>query len=312
MVIGADQAPALSTWTGAGGATWDGTEWTIPAGGTISTSITVASGAIYHFDLTRTGGTGSTAVVTLGSVVAETGSATSTVIPVQSSGSGAQTLTLGGGTWAAVVSGVVVRRYTPAPALMLGQIELRRRPTGEVLGVGASAQRSLTTGSYNTALGHGAQYSLTTGSSNNALGTSAQYSLTTGSYNSALGHGAQYASAGNTAWATTTGSRQTSVGHETGQGSATQVDDITTIGYRAISTPAQGTALGSTASVAAGHTGSVALGYGTVTTAAEQVAIGSRDLEIQNAAKGVVLKDTNSVRWRVTVTTTGNLVATSL
>ncbi len=142
------------------------------------------------------------------------------------------------------------------------------------------------------------------------MGTYAQRSLTTGSDNNAVGYQAQYSPAGNSAWATTSGNRQTSVGHESGQGSAVQVSDIVTIGYRAISAGDKGTALGSTASSA--HDRSVALGYGTVTTAVDQVAVGPRDIEVQASGRGLILTSPDNSRWRGTIDNAGALTWTRL
>ena len=226
--------------------------------------------------LTAAGATGSAAMVTLGAVTASAGSAADATIPIQSTGSGAQTLTIGGGTWAAAVSGVAVTQMTPASALMLGQIEMRRRAGGGSLGIGTSAQQSLTTGSNNT-----------------AFGTSAQQSPR-----------------GLAAWASTTASRQTSIGHESGQGSAAQSDDIVTIGYQAVADGAKAMSLGSGATAA--HAGSVALGADVTTTATGQVAVGPRDVEIQDAAKGVVLRSPDGSRWRATISNAGALTWTKL
>lgn len=60
------------------------------------------------------------------------------------------------------------------------------------------------------------------------------------------------------------------------------------------------------------HANSVALGKDTQTQATNQVAVGERDVEIQDAARGVILRDTNGVRYRVTVSTAGALVVTAL
>ena len=356
---GGDFAPALSTWTGANGATWDGSAWTIPAGGTISATITLpATAGIYHVTLTRTGGTGSTAVAALGGVVAETGSATATVIPIQSVGTGPQLLVIGGGTWAAVVSGVAVQLMTPAGPRSQGFV---LRAVGSNVASGTASQRSLTTGSgnvasgtdsqrslttgsgnvasgyesqrslttsnYNVASGHisqrslttgsgnvasgtGSQYSLTTGSGNVASGTDSQRSLTTSNYNVASGYGSQYSPRGVTAWATTTASRQTSIGHESGQGSSSPSDEIVTIGYRAIADGAKAMALGSMAD--ARHPGSVALGSDTITTATGQVAVGARDVEVQDATKGLVLRSPDGSRWRATISNAGVIAWTKL
>ena len=309
-VFGPDLAPAMDAWTLAGGASWADPDLTIPAGGTISTTITVEPGAIYHIDLTKTATNGSGVQVQLGSVVALMSSHATTPIPIQSYWFGAQALTIGGGTWTATLQDVVVRKVTPAgPSASPGSSDLRSAGSSNNA-MGSSAQRSLTTGSANNAMGSAAQRSLTTGSSNNALGHDAQYSLTTGNYNNAMGSAAQRSPAGNSTWATTSGQRQTSVGHESGQGSSVQVNDIVTIGYRAISAGDKGVALGSTASSA--HNRSVALGYGTVTTAVDQVAVGPRDVEIQASDHGIILTSPDASRWRATIDNAGALTWTKL
>ena len=60
------------------------------------------------------------------------------------------------------------------------------------------------------------------------------------------------------------------------------------------------------------HARSVAIGNSTNTQAADQVAVGSRDIEIQNASRGIILRDTNGTRYRITVDTSGALVVTAL
>ena len=62
----------------------------------------------------------------------------------------------------------------------------------------------------------------------------------------------------------------------------------------------------------ADHTDSVALGSNTVTTAANQVMVGPRDVEIGDATKGVVLKSPDGKRWRVTVDNAGALSAAAV
>jgi hypothetical protein len=176
--------------------------------------------------------------------------------------------------------------------------------------VGTSAQRALTTGSYNTAMGVDAQRALTTGSYNTAAGRLVQYFLTTGSENTAVGHLSQCSPLANSSYATNTANRQTSVGTESGQNTATQINEITTIGYRATAGAASATALGSQSR--ADHSASVALGSGTQTTAADQVMIGARDLEITSSSKGVVLKSPDGTRYRITVANGGTLTVTAI
>ena len=144
---------------------------------------------------------------------------------------------------------------------------------------------------------------------NTAKAMSAQRSLTTGSNNAAVGMSAQYAPAGVTANATTTGNRQTSIGTEAGQSVSTQLSDITTVGYRATAGADYGTAIGSGANAA--HLRSVALGSTTATTASDQVMVGPRDIEISDATRGVILRSPNGTRYRVTVTDAGTLTVSA-
>lgn len=176
--------------------------------------------------------------------------------------------------------------------------------------VGASAQYTGPSGSSNVAVGYAAQYSLTSGGSNIAVGINAGYSLSAGSNNITVGVEAANKPSGNVAWATTTASRQTVIGREAGQGSATQSDDIVTVGYRALGDGAKATAIGTQANCA--HAGSVALGSDTATTSTAQVAVGPRDIEVQDAAKGVVLKSPDGSRWRIKIDNAGVISGTKL
>ena len=110
--------------------------------------------------------------------------------------------------------------------------------------------------------------------------------------------------------ATTTGNNQTLVGAESGQGSSTPSNNISTLGYRAIADGNGATAIGANSSAI--HAGSVAIGDGTTTTATGQVAVGDRDVEVQGATKGVVLRSPDGSRWRITVSNTGVLATTKL
>jgi hypothetical protein len=92
---------------------------------------------------------------------------------------------------------------------------------------------------------------------------------------------------------------------EAGQATATQVDDILVAGYRALVGAADTVALGSGAQAL--HLGSVALGKGAVTTAADQVMVGARDVEITASTKGVVLRSPDGTRYRLTVNNLGAL-----
>ena len=323
---GPELAPTIDTWTGAAGATYTAPSWAIPSGGTISTTISVVSGVMYQIEMTRTGSSGGLMTVALGTATTDIPADGNSKLTLTAAETGAVTLAIGGGTWAcATISAVTVKAVTALASARTAGIVTRALSANNAVGhdaqralttagsnnaVGFSAQYALTTGGYNNAVGTNAQRALTTGSYNNAVGYVAQYAITTGSFNNAVGQSAQYGPRGVTAWGTTTASRQTSVGHESGQGSATPSDEIVTIGYRAIADGAKAMALGSMAD--ARHAGSVALGADTITTALGQVAVGPRDVEVQDAAKGVVLRSPDGSRWRATISNAGVITWTKL
>jgi len=319
--------PALSGWTLTGSATYSAGSITVgPASGSLSTDIPVTNDTVYQIDLTTSASTGGDVTVTLGAASATYPAAGITSVTIVATETGTRTLTISGTTWSATVTGVTVKELTRlSPAATIGAAEARAWSSNTAVGlyaqrslttgssntaVGLSAQYSLTTGSNNTAVGLYAQYSLTTGSNNTAVGLYAQYSLTTGSSNTAVGLYAQYFPAGNASNATTTGARQTSVGTETGQSVTTQLNDITTLGYRALAGADFGTAVGSGAHAA--HLRSVALGSTTTTTADDQVMVGTRDVEITSATRGVILRSPNGTRFRVTVTDAGALTVSAV
>jgi len=220
--FGADIAPTLDTWSGSAGATYSAPNWAIPSGGVISTSVSVVSGATYQIELTRTGSAGGLMVVSLGTVTTSIPSDGNARLALTASASGAVTLSIGGGTWSATtISAVTVRPVTAftgsavaiaganarvgASTIALGNGHSKLTTGNYNSAVGHAAQNALTTGNYNSAVGYAAQYALTTGSSNSAVGYAAQYALTTGSSNSAMGMYAQNA--------LTTGSSNSAVGH---------------------------------------------------------------------------------------------------
>ncbi len=293
-VLSANLAPTdLSTWTLAGGATATAGVVTLGTTGTISTTITATSGQIVQVDLTRGSDNGSPIVVSLGSVSdAPVGSWSSSSHTVVAGASGPQTLTVTSVGFTGTISAIVVRTVTNPRSKVATNPSIWPEVNGNQA-IGASAQRSLTTGSNNQAIGDSAQRSLTTGSSNQAIGYSAASSPL-----------------GNSGWASTTASRQVCIGDQSGQGSATQVDEIVAIGWQATVQQASSVAIGARAN--SDHASSVALGNDTSTHGDAQVCIGPRDLEIDDAARGPILRDSSGGRWRVTVSTTGTLTTTKL
>ena len=288
----ANLAPDLGGWTLAGGATIAAGTVTIPSGGSLSTTIAATSGKTYQIDVSRSASSGGPMIVSLGAVTIQPESWANSSVTLVASSSGALTLTIGGGTWVATVTGVIVREVTAqASPVLSGGIELRR--LNDNVAAGTDSQRSLTTGTNNVAAGADSQRSLTTGNRNVAAGADSQY---------------RPRNVG--AWTTTTASGQTSIGHQSGQGSATPSDEITTVGYWAIADGLKATALGARSSAA--HAGSVALGSDVTTTSTGQVAVGPRDVEVQDATKGVVLRAPDGGRWRATIGNAGVVTWTKL
>lgn len=178
-----------------------------------------------------------------------------------------------------------------------------------------------TTGAGNTAVGHQALGSNTTGGNSvavggDALGSAAAVTQSigigafagrtaTGQDSVHIGHSAGYQAAGDATKATTTGARQVNIGSGSGQDSATQRNDTVAIGYRALVDGNDAVALGSGAQAL--HVGSVALGKSSVTTAANQLMIGDRDIESTRTTGGIILKSPDGTRYKITVANGGTV-----
>jgi len=165
-VLSSNLGPAIGSWTAVGSATFSTGTWTVPTGSGISATIAAVTDAtIYQVDVTQSAGAPLT--VTLGSVTQIFGDWQNSVTVV-SSGTGSQTLTVTVGS-SASITGVTVRSViTPASPIGLGQVEARLRTYNNAIGV--DAQYSLTTGSYNTALGHSAGSNITVQSGTVCIG----------------------------------------------------------------------------------------------------------------------------------------------
>ena len=87
-------------------------------------------------------------------------------------------------------------------------------------------------------------------------------------------------------------------------------NDAMAVGEKAVAARQSALAIGGDSF--ADHVMSVALGDGTQTTAADQVAIGPRDLEIQDAERGVILQSPNGTAYRIQVGDDGQLNTTAL
>ena len=127
----------------------------------------------------------------------------------------------------------------------------------------------------------------------------------------ALGHQASSSSGGLSVGdqASATSSGSVAIG---GSSSCTQTNSVA-LGLSAEVTASNGVALGRGATCA--HQDSVALGdsnAGSTTTAAAQVMVGNRDVEITDSAKGYILPSPDGTRWRITIDDNGDLQTTSL
>lgn len=141
-------------------------------------------------------------------------------------------------------------------SLAVGQVTTASGPSSTSVGVGASA-----TGTNATALGNSAQ-----ATSNNCL---------------AVGFGASVNQAEGTA---------------VGRNAVVTQSEATALGDTAAANGNQGTAVGGNATVASGHTQAVALGYGTTTTAANQIQGGARHIELSELGADPAAPAANSGR----------------
>ena len=175
--------------------------------------------------------------------------------------------------------------------------------------IGYTALFSTVSGLNNTAIGNQA-LNLATTSNNAAVGAYALAYATSGSNNTAIGALAASFPNGIFANATTTGSGQTVIGSQAGQSGTSAVINGTAIGYLALFGGNGAIAIG--AGAQALHNDSAAIGSSAVTTAAFQVMVGPRDVEITSPTKGLVGKSADGTRWRATFDNTGALVTTAI
>ena len=221
---GTDIAPALSSMTGTGTATFDTDKWVFSEGGSIYADISVTKDETYLVSLTIdsivvTNGdiNVSPATISIGTESIDIFSAAdanwNVVLTAQTSGTVRFTFsTLS--AWAGNVTGLSIK---PIANRATKPLEINSLPVNcynsnvslggqnNILygGSGANAggrqnaaygwncQRDINTGKWNSAFGYNTQLKLTQGIGNSAFGTWAQNALTTGCYNNAFGESAQ-------------------------------------------------------------------------------------------------------------------------
>jgi hypothetical protein len=212
--LGSEISPGIATWSGADGATWDGAEWDIPSGGSISANVNVTADKTYLITITITPiNNVGRMKVSLGtnSLLLFSGTDGNYSLTLVANETGSVALTLGesGGAWEASVQNVSVKEVTSLPtttATIGTDMTVRSYVNNIAVGGGHSkrtgslsynsaigylAQNDISTGKYNNAFGARAQKNLIVGGNNNAFGYQSQYNLTTGFYNNAFGYAAQ-------------------------------------------------------------------------------------------------------------------------
>lgn len=246
--IGDELAPDISTWSGSG-ATWNGSYWSLSAGDSISTSITLEADSDYLIALTVSNAITPNAEIK--PMTISLGGANITIfgandanwnVALSSSASGTTTLTLGGATWSGRISNVSVKKITAyeIPYIKVGYRSLHASGTNVVFGtgqakitnanngntaIGYDAQRDINTGLQNVAVGINSQRAIQNGSYNVGIGSQAQRDITTGMYNTAIGIRAQQL--------LTSGCWNVAVGNETMRACTTGTNNVA-IGRRAI------------------------------------------------------------------------------
>lgn len=152
-----------------------------------------------------------------------------------------------------------------------------------------------TTNSCNTGLGTSTLRVLNSGVNNTAAGHEAGAGVTAGSNNVFMGYQTGFKGNGVTANVTNLGARQTFIGSRAGQNSATQRNDVVALGYVAVVDADDAIAIGSGAN--ASHTGAISLGKAVATTAAQQLNIGARHIELTELAADPAAGATNAGRF---------------
>ncbi len=224
----AEMAPTLDLWAYAGGASWSAPNATIPAGGSISTTLPVIAGTTYQIVVTRSSSTGANMVVSIGTASISVPSWDTNTVTVVANATGNLPVTVGGFT--ATVQSVSIKAVTAfaSPSLVAGVAEFRSG--GGNTGTGSAALLSNTTGDNNTGTGYAALQNNTTGGSNTGTGRAALLSNTTGGGNTGTGSAAlqnNTTGGGNTGTGYAALQNNTTGDNNTGTGNAALQNDTT-------------------------------------------------------------------------------------
>lgn len=170
---------------------------------------------------------------------------------------------------------------------------------------GVALGYNTSTGTRGVALGWGSK--TTDGT---ADGIAIGYGLTASSWAIVMCNGATATDGGIAIGRTATARDGVAIGYQAA--TVGTVSKCVMIGRTATVAANNGTAVGDTATVAAGHTDAVALGQGSTTQRSASVAVGPRDIESTGNGKGLILRSPNGTAYRITVSDAGAVSATAI
>ncbi len=289
----AEMAPTLDLWAYAGGASWSAPNATIPAGGSISTTLPVIAGTTYQIVVTRSSSTGANMVVSIGTASISVPSWDTNTVTVVANATGNLPVTVGGFT--ATVQSVSIKAVTAfaSPSLVAGVAEFRSG--GSNTGTGRAALLSNTTGGGNTGTGSAALQNNTTGGGNTGTGYAALQNNTTGDNNTGTGNAALQNN--------TTGSNNTGVGFQAGYTDGTTatvatVNNTTLLGFQAQALVSNVAVIGSRVaanrqSLCLGNYGEVGSGLGVFALSDAATAPTTNP-----TGGGVLFSEAGALKWR--------------
>lgn len=212
--LGSEISPSIATWTGENGTTWDGSKWTIPSGGTLSSVLGLINGNTYVVTLTlATTNNLDRIKVAIGSQILDVFSGTdgNFTFTFTSDASASTPIVIGdvARNWQGTISNVSVKQVLSYPSIaakIADTFDVRvsgsniahggghGKRTGSLeynAAYGYQSQEQLASGKFNNAYGSRTQQKLVSGNNNNAFGYIAQQKLINGFYNNAFGYATQ-------------------------------------------------------------------------------------------------------------------------